>query len=137
MEPPRLAYAAAVAASRSKTILRWALTVFMVGAGANHFINPGMYLAMMPPQLPAHSALVAISGVFEILGGLGLILPQTRRVAAWGLIALLVCVFPANLNMALHDLPLDGHAIPTWAQWARLPLQAVLIAWAYWFTRPD
>jgi len=126
-----------VAASRTKTILRWALTVFMVGAGANHFINPDMYLAMMPPQLPAHGALVAISGVFEILGGLGLVLPQTRRLAAWGLIALFVCVFPANLNMALHGLPLNGHPLPAWALWGRLPLQGVLVAWAFWFTRPD
>jgi len=131
-----LAYARGVA-SRAKTILRWALTVFMVGAGANHFINPDMYLAMMPSQLPAHGALVAISGVAEILGGLGLILPRTRRLAAWGLIALFVAVFPANLNMALNGLPLNGKELPAWALWGRLPLQVVLIAWAFWYTRPD
>jgi len=123
--------------NRAKTILRWALTVFMVGAGVNHFIDPAMYLGMMPQQLPAHGVLVAVSGVAEIFGGLGLILPQTRRLAAWGLIALFVCVFPANLNMALNHLPLGTHAVPTWALWARLPLQLVLIVWAYWFTRPD
>lgn len=124
-------------ASQAKAILRWALTVFMVGAGANHFRDPDTYLAMMPEQLPAPGVLVAISGVAEILGGLGLILPQTRRLAAWGLITLLLCVVPANLNMALNHLPLGSHVLPTWALWGRLPLQLVLVAWAYWFTRPD
>jgi uncharacterized membrane protein len=118
-----------------KTALRWLLTAFMVGAGANHFIHPAPYLGMMPAELPAHAALVAISGIAEILGGLGLILPATRRLAAWGLIALYVAIFPANLNMALNQLPLGTEAIPSWALWGRLPLQLVLIAWAYWFTR--
>jgi uncharacterized membrane protein len=115
------------------------LTVVMVGAGANHFLNPAPYLGMMPAELPAstHAALVYISGGFEILGGLGLILPATRRLAAWGLIALLVAVFPANVNMALNHLKLGDTDVPTWALWARLPLQAVAIAWAWWFTRAD
>lgn len=120
---------------RTHAIARWVLTVFMVGAGVNHFVSPAPYIAMVPAQLPAPAALVAISGVAEILGGLGLILPATRRWAAWGLIALLVAVFPANLNMALHRLPLGTHVVPTWALWARLPLQVLLIAWAAMFTR--
>ena len=122
-----------------KTILRWVLTVFMVAAGANHFINPPPYLGMMPAELPAswHLPLVDISGVFEMLGGLGLILPVTRRAAAWGLIALFLAVFPANLNMALNHLPLGASPVPAWALWGRLPLQGVLIAWAWWFTRSE
>lgn len=122
-----------------KTVLRWVLTVFFVGAGVNHFINPPPYLGMMPAELPAstHLPLVYISGVFEILGGLGLILPATRRLAAWGLIALLFAVFPANVNMAINHLKLGDTDVPTWALWGRLPLQAVLIAWAWWFTRAD
>lgn len=119
-----------------KTALRWLLTVFMVGAGANHFIVPGTYAAMIPDALPAHLALVYISGVAEIAGGLGLILPATRRLAAWGLIALLVAVFPANVNMAVNHLPLGDRPVEPWLLWARLPLQAILIAWAWWFTRP-
>lgn len=115
-----------------KTALRWLLTIVMVGAGANHFIDPAPYLGMMPSALPAPLALVYISGVFEILGGLGLILPQTRKLSAWGLIALFVAVFPANLNMALNDLPLGTTPVPTWALWARLPLQLVFILWAWW-----
>jgi uncharacterized membrane protein len=115
-----------------RTTLRWLLTVFMVVAGAHHFIAPAPYIAMMPNALPAHAALVYISGVAEVLGGLGLIPPATRRLAGWGLIALFVAIFPANVNMAVHHLPLGGHPVPTWALWARLPVQIVLVAWAYW-----
>jgi uncharacterized membrane protein len=78
-----------------------------------------------------------ISGIAEILGGLGLIVPATRRLAAWGLIALYVAVFPANLNMALNHLPLGTTPVATWLLWARLPLQLVLIVWAYWYTRRE
>ena len=120
-----------------KTALRWLLTVFMVAAGANHFIDADAYVAVMPSALPAHLLLVYLSGVAEIAGGLGLILPATRRLAAWGLIALLLAVFPANVNMAINHLSLGGREVPAWTLWARLPLQAVLIAWAWWFTRPD
>lgn len=120
-----------------KTVLRWILTVVMVGAGLNHFLDPDPYVAMMPTALPAHLALVYVSGVAEILGGLGLILPRTRRLAAWGLIVLLLAIFPANINMAVNHLPLGDKAVPAWALWARLPLQAVAILWAYWYTRPD
>jgi uncharacterized membrane protein len=119
-----------------KTVLRWLLTVFMVGAGLNHFVNPDPYVAMTPTALPAPLELVYISGVAEILGGLGLILAATRRAAAWGLILLFVAVFPANINMAVNHLPLGTRVLPAWALWGRLPLQPVLIAWAYWYTRP-
>lgn len=119
-----------------KHALRWALALLMVFAGLNHFRVPALYLAMMPPQLPWPEALVLISGVAELAGGLGLLIPATRRLAAWGLVALLVAVFPANLYMALHELPLGSYHPPAWALWARLPLQAVLIAWALWTTRP-
>jgi uncharacterized membrane protein len=120
-----------------KIILRWLLTIFMVGAGLNHFRSPAPYLGMMPVELPHPELLVQLSGVAEILGGLGLILPQTRRLTGWCLIALFVAIFPANLNMALNHLPLGDDPVPQWELWARLPLQLVLIAWAYWFTRPE
>lgn len=122
---------------RVKSVFRWLLTVLMVGAGVNHFANPDPYIAIVPDALPAPAALVYLSGVAEIAGGLGLILPATRKLAAWGLIALLIAVFPANLNMAVNHLPLGSTALPEWALWARLPLQLVAIAWAYWFTRDD
>lgn len=133
------AYSCTVNRARVKLILRWVLTVVFVGAGANHFINPAPYIGMMPAELPTstHVPLVYVSGVCEMLGGLGLILPTTRRLAAWGLIALLLAVFPANVNMAINHLPLGDKVVPAWALWGRLPLQAVLIAWAWWFTRAD
>lgn len=123
---------------RTLAVLRWIATLGFVGAGANHFINPAPYLGMMPAEIPVawHSTLNVISGAAEILGGLGLILPATRRLAAWGLIALLIAVFPANVNMAVNDLPLGTDRVPSWMLWARLPLQAVMVAWVYLFTRP-
>jgi uncharacterized membrane protein len=114
-----------------RTALRWLLAIVMVAAGANHFLSPGSYVAMMPDALPWHLALVYASGVAEIAGGLGLLVPRTRRAAAWGLIALFIAVFPANINMAVNELPLGTSTVPAWALWARLPLQLVFIAWAY------
>jgi uncharacterized membrane protein len=122
---------------RARAISRWTLTIFMVGAGVNHFLSPAPYVGMVPAALPAPLTLVYVSGVAEILGGLGLILPATRRLAAWGLIALLIAVFPANLNMAINHLPLGTRELPSWALWARLPLQLLLIWWAASFTRRD
>ena len=124
-------------ASQARTVSRWLLTLFMVAAGANHFVSPDAYVAMMPAMLPAPLTLVHVSGVAEILGGLGLILGATRRLAAWGLIALFIAVFPANLNMAIHHLPLGTYQVPSWALWARLPVQVLLIWWAASFTRRE
>src|ERR1700710_1910016 len=107
----------------------------MVVAGLNHFVAPAAYVAMIPDAFPAHAALVSISGVAEVLGGLGLILPATRRLAGWGLRAPFVAIFPANVNMAVHHLPLGGHEVPSWTLWARLPLQVVFIGWAIWCSR--
>jgi uncharacterized membrane protein len=128
-----------MARPKVKAILRWVLTVFMVGAGLNHFLSPEPYLGMMPAEIPErfHVLLVDISGIAEMAGGLGLILPATRRLAAWGLIALYVAIFPANLNMAINHLPLGTKPIDAWLLWARLPLQLVLIVWSFWYTRRD
>jgi uncharacterized membrane protein len=125
--------------ARTRAVMRWVLTAFMVGAGANHFISPKPYLGMMPAEIPQswHVALVDISGVAEIFGGLGLILPATRRLAAWGLVALYVAIVPANVNMAWNHLPLGDTPVAPWLLWARLPLQLVLIAWAAAYTRRE
>lgn len=120
-----------------KRALRWLLAAFMTLAGINHFLSPAVYVGMMPAVLPAPLALVYISGVAEIAGGLGLLHPRTRKLAAWGLVALFLAVVPANINMAVNKLPLGEHPVPLWALYARLPLQLVFIAWAYWFTRED
>ena len=113
---------------RTRTFLRWLLGVFFVVAGIGHFVVPQFYLAIMPPALPWPLTLIYISGVAEILGGLGVLLPATRKLAGWGLIALLVAVFPANFYAALHGMG----SIPAWLLWARLPFQFVFIAWVYW-----
>jgi len=105
------------------------LAILFVLAGMNHFLNPQTYLAMMPPWLPFPEVLNLVSGAAEMAGGIGILIPQLRRAAAWGLIALLVAVFPANIQMALHGL--EGVAIPAWVLWARLPIQPALIAWVY------
>ena len=112
------------------------LAALMIFAGVMHFVSPGAFIRIVPGWLPAPAALVAISGASEILGGLGLLVPSTRRWAAWGLVALLVAVFPANVNMAVNHIPFGKHAAAPWMLWARLPLQAVLVAWAWSFTRP-
>ncbi len=102
----------------------------MVVAGANHFLTEDFYLRMMPPWLPAHHALIVVSGVFEILGGIGVLVPRTRRLAGWGLVALFVAVFPANFYVAVEGIDLmPGTHFPL-GNWLRLPLQLVLIAWA-------
>jgi uncharacterized membrane protein len=115
-----------------KTIARVLMGILFMLAGLNHFRRPRMYRAIMPPYLPWHTPLVALSGIAEVgLGALALV-PRWRRPAGWGLIALLVAIFPANLHMALHT---DRYPrIPAWLLWCRLPMQAVLIAGVRWCT---
>ena len=115
-----------------RRLFLWLLALGFVLAGANHFRSPEKYLAIMPPWLPAPAWMNWISGAAEILGGIGVLVPATRRVAGWGLIALLVAVFPANLHMAVNGVQIPGTAIPAWVAWARLPLQAMFIAWVWW-----
>ena len=122
-----------------KKISHWLLVVFFVAAGANHFISPKFYLSMMPPYLPWPLGLVYISGAAEIAGGIGVLIPATRRFAGWGLVALLIAVFPANIHLVLHGTRPPqasggwmGDSFPHWLLWARLPLQIGFIAWVYW-----
>lgn len=118
-----------------KLILKYVLAVLFIGAGLNHFRAPAFYVNIMPPYLPWHLFLVYLSGVFEVALGIMLFIPRLARLAGWGMIALLIAVFPANLHMAMNpDLFPD---VPRAVLYIRLPLQAVFIAWAYWYTRPD
>jgi uncharacterized membrane protein len=115
--------------------LKYLLAVFFFLAGLNHFLNHEFYVRIMPPYMPWHLLLVYLSGVCEIVLGALLLVPKLERMAAWGLIALLIAVFPANIHMAVHP-----ELFPTFSAmglWIRLPLQAVLIAWAYWYARRD
>ena len=117
-----------------KTALRVVFGVFFVVAGVTHFTNQAFFTSIVPPYLPWPVALVVVSGVAEIALGSALVFPQASRLAGWGLIALLIAVFPANVHMAMHPA-LYPTTSPT-ALLIRLPLQGVLIALAYWFTRP-
>ncbi len=119
------------AAGVVRRILRWGLALFFVAAGVNHFVSPEPYLAMVPDWLPWVEGLVFWSGVAEVAGGLGVLVPRLRAAAGWGLIALLVAVFPANVDAALNGMELFGGPVPTWILWVRLPVQALFAAWVW------
>ncbi len=116
-------------AGRRSWWLRAPLAALFVGTGTLHLIDPEPFVAIVPEVLPSPRALVYASGVAELLGGLGLLDRRTARPAGWWLIATLVAVFPANVGMALA--PERHPNIPEALLWARLPLQAVLIAWVH------
>ena len=126
--------------SRTKRALLWLMAFLYVLAGFNHLVNPGFYVAIIPPDLPSPEWLNLLSGLAEITLGVFVLEPRVRALAAWGIIALLIAVFPANLHVATHNLggpdfaPGAGNAF---ANWARLPLQFVFVAWAWWYTRPE
>lgn len=119
--------------NRIKSISKYLLALFMVAAGMLHFVRPAFYLKIMPPDLPWHRELVYLSGFFEVVLGLLLLVPRLSRLAAWGIIALLIAVFPANIYLYQHQDILPASPI---LHLLRLPLQGVFILWAYWHTRP-
>lgn len=113
-------------------LLRIFLGGLFIFAGVMHFVRPAAFISAVPEFLPFPDALVYISGVAEIAGGIGLLWERTRRYAAIGLILLLVAVYPANINMALN--PQKFPQFPEWSLWMRLPVQFVLI-WLVWISR--
>lgn len=116
--------------ARSRTLLG----AFFIAAGINHFRSPRFYERIMPPSLKGEAKrLVQISGVAEFIGGVGVLLAPTRRLSGLGLVALLAAVFPANLYMARK--PEHFRKIPRWALYARLPLQPLMMLWAWRATR--
>jgi uncharacterized membrane protein len=116
-----------------RRIFRVLLAVFFITAGANHFRTPDLYLGMMPPWLPRPLVLVQVCGVAQILGGIGVLVTATRWFSGWGLIVLLIAVFPANLHVALQG-HMQGFDFSPVMLWLRLPLQLVLISWVWWTT---
>ena len=119
--------------SKIKTISIIIMTLFYIGAGINHFINPDWFVRIVPPILPFKITIVYISGIFEVILGCLLIFPKTRFIAGWGLIILLLAVYPANIYVALTN----GKAMDTTPMiaWARLPFQFVFIGLAYWHSK--
>jgi uncharacterized membrane protein len=121
-------------AGRGRTRSQRSLAIFFIGAGVNHFVMPRAYRQIVPPRLgDAAARLVVVSGLAEIAGGVGVLLPLVRRPAGLWLIALLAAVFPANVYMALA--PERFRRIPRWALYARLPLQPLMMWWAWEATR--
>jgi uncharacterized membrane protein len=109
-------------------------SIFYITAGILHFTKTAFYLKIMPPYIPWHLAMVQISGICEILGGLGLLIPAVRRAAAWGLVVLLIAVFPANIYMVTDPVAAGAASLSPLLLWGRLPLQLVFIAWVLWTT---
>ncbi len=105
------------------------LAFFFIYAGVSHFTKKNFFMKAMPPYIPNHEEMVIISGIAEIVLGIGLLFSKTQAMAAWGIILLLIAVFPANIYMATSG---KFKKIPQWLLWLRLPLQLVLIAWAYY-----
>ena len=123
---------------RLKSILLYVMAAFYVFAGYSHLANPAFFLAIMPPDLPEPELLNVVSGLAEIVLGVFLLDRRTRPFAAWGVIALLIAVFPANLYAAMANVGPEGPGTgPGLANWIRLPFQVPLIAWAWWYTLPE
>ena len=124
----------------TKRTLLWVMAVAYAFAGFNHIMNPSFYVAIIPPGLPEPEWLNLLSGLAEIVLGVFLLEPRTRIFAAWGIIALLIAVFPANLYVAIENIGLPGGTPGTGVgalNWVRIPFQALFVLWAWWYTRPD
>jgi uncharacterized membrane protein len=117
---------------RAKTASKYLMAIFMVGAGTMHFVKPDFYMKIMPPYLPLHLELVYLSGFGEIALGLLLLVPRLSRLAAWGIIALLIAIFPANIYLYQHQDLIPASPL---LHVLRLPLQGLMLLWAYWHTR--
>jgi uncharacterized membrane protein len=112
------------------------MSCFYIYVGIKHFIDPHWFINIVPPYLPWHLELVYLSGLFEIILGLLLLIPKTRKLAAYGLIVLLIAVYPANIYLAFNELPQKMIGISSFAaSWIRLPIQFIFIGLAYWHSK--
>jgi len=118
---------------RVRSVVRFVCAFAMTAIGIDHFVAPDFFVRIVPRALPHPLLLVQISGLCEVLGGLGLLVPRVRRAAGIGLVLLYIAVFPANVNMVVH--PELGGSIPLWALWVRLPFQIVFVVLALWVSR--
>jgi uncharacterized membrane protein len=117
-----------------KKIVLFGLAAFFIYVGVDHFVDPEFYLSIMPPAFPLHLEAVYISGFFEVLGGVGVLIPRLRKIAGWGLVALLVAVYPANIYMAIT--PEAFPEVSVALLYVRLVFQFVFFYWAFLVTRP-
>ena len=121
----------------ARLVLRILLASLFLFAGTVHLAHPALFLPIMPPFIPFPIPAILVSGVFELLGGAGLLVPERRVqvLTGWGLVLLLLAVFPANIYMAVAQVKLPGLHVEPWMAWARLPLQPLLILGVMWVTR--
>jgi uncharacterized membrane protein len=118
-----------------RTLSAWIMGLAYIATGINHFWHPGFYLNIMPPYLPWHELLVLLSGIAEIVLGLMMFFPPVRKLAAWGIIAMLIVFLTVHIHMVMN--PHLFKNVPEYILWLRIPLQFVLILWAYWYTQPN
>ena len=112
------------------------MSLFYIWVGIKHFLDPSWFVQIMPPSLPMHYQAVYVSGFFEILFGIMLLFSRTRYYAAWGLILLLIAVYPANIYLAFNEAPQKALEISAFAaSWVRLPIQFIFLGLAYWHSR--
>lgn len=126
-----------VVSQSSKTISQAIIAIIFLTAGIFHFIFPEKFLLIVPPWIPFPVEVVYITGVFEILGALGILYSKTKKITAVGLAIFLILVFPANIYMAIKNIQLGGIFNNQFLQWARLPFQAVLIWYVLWSVKDD
>ena len=117
-----------------KKLVLFGLAAFFINVGVDHFVNPEFYLSIMPPAFPLHLEAVYISGFFEVLGGVGVLIPRLRKIAGWGLVALLVAVYPANIYMAITPEAFPEASVAL--LYVRLAFQFLFFYWAFSVTRP-
>jgi uncharacterized membrane protein len=115
-----------------KSALRYLMAAFYIWAGINHFTRPDFFLRLMPPYIPWHAGLVALTGVLEIAFGVLVAIPRTARLAGWCIVLMLIAFLPVHVHMLVHS-ELYPEA-PLIALWLRFPLQAIFLLWAYWYT---
>ncbi|GGJ65355.1 hypothetical protein CDQ92_17630 [Sphingopyxis bauzanensis] len=115
-----------------QTVLRWLLALAYGYAGYLHLVRPAAFLAITPPWVTQPELVVAATGVAELLGAIGLLIPATRKVAGWGLALYALCVWPANIHHAFANIAIGGETLSWWYHGPRLALQPVIIWWALW-----
>jgi uncharacterized membrane protein len=109
--------------------MRWGLSLSLIFTGIDHIANPGRYLPMMPAFVPLHAEIILFTGICELAGAVGLLIPRLRRLTGIMLAIYFFCVFPANIKNAIEGLSVEGLPSANWYYWVRLAFQPLVIWW--------